>query len=244
MIPSDLYQPPAPKRRNSMWLTSLADLLALLLVFFVLLFSMSEVKQESWEKILDTLGYKLNEQVTETEDGPTAEKTVELFSERRAFDLDYLANILGEKFAASPEMADIEMFKASGRLVISFIGDSYFERGGNRATDTLTEIMGQLGESLRYMENRVEIYGHTDPKPFLSESSRFINNWGLSLARALAVAEQLEQAGYGYPIRVFGMADSRFYELGDIPDREKRFSRARRVDIVIREAAGWKRNRL
>ena len=35
-------------RKNTIWLTSLADLLALLLAFFVLVFSMNEIKRDEW----------------------------------------------------------------------------------------------------------------------------------------------------------------------------------------------------
>ena len=227
-----------PKKQNTMWLTSLADLLALLLAFFVLLFAMNEVKEDSWRDILDTLGYRLSSEVSEAEDGLTAEKNVEIFTEQKAFDLDYLKNILGQKIAASSELKDVQVFIAQNRLILSFAGDTYFNLGGDAVSETLINGVRELGDSLRYVKNRLEIYGHTDPTPMTKGTSTLQSNWGLSLARAASVADILAKAGYVFPIRVYGMADSRFHELNDIADLEKRFSLARRVDIVIREADG------
>jgi len=230
-------------RPNTMWVTSLADLLALLLAFFVLLFSMNEVKDDSWREILDTLGYELNDQLKPVEeDGHTADKNTELFTEQKAFDLDYLENILGEKIRGSQELKDVTVFKADDRLIISFIGETYFNPGAEQVSDALQDGVRILGESLRYVKNRIEVYGHTDPSQAATPVSLMQSNWGLSLARALAVADSLTRAGYGYPIRAFGMADARYHELQNVTDKEKRFSLSRRVDIVIREAEGEGRN--
>ncbi|WP_025898734.1 OmpA family protein [Sneathiella glossodoripedis] len=98
-----------------------------------------------------------------------------------------------------------------------------------------------LGESLRYVKNRVEVYGHTDPVQAKNPTEETLSNWGLSLARALSVSEALRRAGYGYDIRVFGMADTRFFELASVETKEKKYALARRVDIVIREAKGLDR---
>jgi len=226
------------RKPNTIWMTSLADLLALLLAFFVMVFAMSEIKRDTWDDVLDKLGYKLNVQTEETETGLTADKNVELFSEQKAFDLDYLENILSSKLASSSELKDVEIFKSADRLIISFIGDTYFDVGGDNVATELVDATRLLGESLRYVKNRIEIYGHSDPVPMTSTDPDALTNWGLSLARALSVSDILKKSGYSFPIRVYGMADSRFFELQDVQNDEEKYILARRVDIVIREAKG------
>jgi len=233
---------PNSRRKNTMWLTSLADLLALLLAFFVLLFSMNEVKNDSWQDVLNTLGIELNDQVEDSEEGPSAEKNLELFSEQKAFDLAYLENILAIKIAASVDMSGVSIFKAEDRLVLSLAGESYFDPGSSHSSARLDKVVLLLGDSLRYIKNRVEVYGHTDPSQSSNRVVASDSNWGLSLARALSVADGLKKAGYGHPIRAFGMADTRFHELASIKNTEKRYFLARRVDIVIREAQGQGRD--
>jgi chemotaxis protein MotB len=238
--------PPIPVKHKTnnngtMWLTSLADLLALLLAFFVLVFSMNEIKRDAWADILELLGNELTQEQANKEDGPTADKNIELFNEQKAFDLAYLENVLGAKIAKSEDLKEVELYRASDRLVLSLVGDTYFGSGGNIVTPELTAASRILGESLRYVKNRIEIYGHSDPIPVKSQDPNILDNWGLSLSRAVSVADSLKRAGYGYPIRTFGMADSRFFELSSVTDVQKKYALARRVDIVIREAEGMGR---
>ena len=42
------------------WMITFADLTALMLTFFVLLFSMSKVETSTWEAIVDSLKHELN----------------------------------------------------------------------------------------------------------------------------------------------------------------------------------------
>lgn len=228
-----------PKRKsNAMWLTSLADLLALLLAFFVLVFAMNEIKRDTWEKMLDMLGNPLNRMTEMQDPGVTADKNVELFSEQKAFDLDYLDKVISAKIASSPQLSKVEVFKAADRLVISFVGDTFFQAGNDNVSTQLQNATSLLGDSLRYLKNRIEVYGHSDPVPVSNSSADKLSNWGLSISRALSVSDTLKKSGYGYPIRVFGMADSRFFELRKAGTLEEQYAMARRVDIVIREAEG------
>ncbi len=235
---TDAIFPNKKRKPNNIWLTSLADLLALLLAFFVLVFSMNEVKQDEWLNITELLGQKLNAATSSNETGPTAEENVELFKEHKAFDLDYLENILKAKTASSEVLKDASIFHSSGRLVISFAGQSYFESGSVKLSENLDNAVRSLGESLRYVKNRVEVYGHSDPDVAAQTSKEDLGNWGLSLSRALSVADGLKRAGYSFPIQAFGMSDSRFFELSGSLSEEERYTLARRVDIVIREAEG------
>jgi len=228
----------AKRKPNVMWLTSLADLLALLLAFFVMVFSMSEIKKDTWEEVLDKLGYKINLATEASDTGPTEDKNIELFSEQKAFDLAYLENILSSKISDSEELSDVAIFKSADRLIISFAGETYFGTGGDDVAPKMVDATRLLGESLRYVKNRIEIYGHSDPSPMTRNDPEALTNWGLSLARALSVSDILKKAGYSFPIRVFGMADTRFFELEGVEDIQNKYALARRVDIVIREAEG------
>jgi len=102
----------------------------------------------------------------------------------------------------------------------------------------LSDAVRMLGESLRYVKNRIEVYGHSDPDVAESADPQSLGNWGLSLSRALSVADGLKRAGYTFPIQAYGMSDSRFFELSDYGRAEDQYAFARRVDIIIREAEG------
>ena len=92
--------------------------------------------------------------------------------------------------------------------------------------------MRRLGVVFGQFGNRLDIKGHTDPIAPPSNSD-YPDNWSLSLGRALAVAQALNNAGYPGEFTVLGLADSNYrYIDQDIPEQE-RYALARRVDIVI-----------
>jgi chemotaxis protein MotB len=226
-----------PVNSTTIWMTSLADLLALLLAFFVLMFSMSEIKVDRWQTITETLGNKISDQndlVTKT---GSAEKNMAMVREPKAIDLAYLEHILNGKKQQSPLLSNIDVFRAEEKLVISLAGTDFFKPGTEVESDNMIEVVYLLGNLLRHIGNRIEVYGHTDPDPITSPTAKYKSNWSLSVARALSVANALKNSGYFYSIRAYGMADSRFNELSEVSDKDEKYSLARRVDIVVQEAA-------
>jgi len=156
----------------------------------------------------------------------------------KAIDLSYLEHVLNGKKQQSELLANVDIFRAEDRLVISLAGWEFFKPGTEKESGEVAEVIGMIGNALRHISNRIEVYGHTDPDPITSATAKYPNNWALSLARALSVANELENSGYIYPIRVYGMADSRFNELIYVDDKDRKYALARRVDIVVREAEG------
>ena len=223
---------------NTIWMTSLADLLALLLAFFVLLFSMSEIKVDRWQTLTETFGNKMSDITDLVTRTGEADKNMAMISEPKAIDLSYLEHILNGKKEQSPLLADVEIFKAEEKLVISLAGWDFFKPGTEKEGSKVAEVIDMIGNTLGHISNRIEVYGHTDPDPITSPTAKYENNWSLSLARAMSVANELAKSGYTYPIRVFGMADSRFNELANVKDKDRKYALARRVDIVVREAEG------
>ncbi len=64
----EIAMPPKQKVSQA-WLITFTDLTALMLTFFVLLFSMSEVRQGAWDAVVQSLSVKLNP----VKAGPTKE---------------------------------------------------------------------------------------------------------------------------------------------------------------------------
>ena len=111
-------------------------------------------------------------------------------------------------------------------------GDLLFQPGEAVPIEAARARLSGLASVLRNITNRFDVYGHTDPGPV--RNRRFKSTWELSLARAMAVADQLRNFGYRRPIAVFGLADTRFAEVASIQSRTRRDRLARRIDIVVR----------
>ncbi len=230
---------PTPERRpaatSTAWMVTFADMIMLLITFFVLLFSMSQVKTEKWQAVVEALSGRLNPESADAKIGPFAERNVRRVFEPKLLGLDYLDTMLAEKAADEPLLAQSVIQRLQDRLVISLPGEAFFAPGSAQLAADARAAVAALGSLLRYVDNRVDVTGHTHPAA--PPSAGFRSPWELSLARALAVAEVLREAGLSQPITAFGLADSRFHELSPALPEWRRRQLARRVDVVLREGA-------
>ncbi len=229
---SDDHEAGASRPASAPWMLIFADLMALLLAFFVLLFSMSQIKVDAWQAVVDSLSQQLNPSTSQAVIGPSADRNIAKEIEARAFDLSYLETVIGEKLRADPLLAQSIVQRLDDRLIVSLSSDMLFRSGDARLTRKAKQAAFVLGDVLRLVGNAVEVDGHTDPKPTAGRAA-YPSNWELSLARAVTVAAALRAAGYGRPIAANGYADSRFYDISaDLP-LDRRYRLARRVDVVI-----------
>lgn len=226
-----------PPRNDKAWITSFADLVSLMLVFFVLLFSMSEVKREQWNAVVEALAARLNPTRVILEANPGAERTVERVDLRPTLDLDYLSELVIDRLEHPSALPGVRLTRLQDRLVLSLPTDGMFDPGGATLTAESEAGLRLLATFLVNIGNRIDVRGHADPRPFRGQGA-FQDNWDLSLARADSVARALADAGYGRSIAVIGLGSSRFNDLSRNLPEERRFVLARRVDIVIRNAAG------
>ena len=212
------------------WLLTFTDLVSLMLTFFVLLFSMSNVKLSEWKNIIDSLSRTLAPTPEKSVKAQTATFHIGTVFRKRAIDLDYLTSVITEGITDVEILAGAQVMRLEDRLVITLPGDLLFQPGRASMTEQAEEAMFVIGGMLQNIGNEIGVNGHTDPTPPLGDG--FDSNWELSTAQAAAVANALRKTGYPDDIIAFGYADSRFGLLPKLSD-ERRNSLARRVDIVI-----------
>jgi chemotaxis protein MotB len=222
------------------WIVSFADLLSLLLSFMVMIFAMSNVERAPLRESVETLAV---ETLAETVNWPTRElptAAARFSTERarvaRALDLDYLGAVLQTTLATDRLLGDIGIRRREDSLVLEVPGDLLFAPGEARLPEEVRPALDALARVLGNFPNRIGILGHADPEP-VREGGDYPSNWELSLARALAVAERLEQAGLGRPVTCYGLADTRYDALREMSESRRR-SMARRVELVVYASAG------
>ena len=219
------------------WMLSLADLISLLLTFFVMLFAMSKVKIDRWDEVVDSLSQSIKPSPREENDEPMASLNIPRVYRKPAMNLDYLSAVIDDAIDDNPVLGDARMSRDADKLVISLPGDLLFVSGSSEMTQKARQALFVLGGVLRNIGNRVGVQGHTDPRP-LSGRGVYASNWELSLARAAAVANELKKSGYTDYINIYGFAASRYDQLPKLIDEDARFAMARRVDIVIEPHGG------
>lgn len=220
------------------WLITFADLAALLVTFFVMLFSMSSVEMARWNEVTDELSRYLNPALLQDSPGPGTMIELPVTAAEEGTNLDYLAGVLEMQTAKDAALADAILRRSDDRIVVSFPGSLLFAPGEADLSEKGRAAIYRLGGLLRNLRNRVDVAGHTDPSAFEAEAPDELGgpgaNWELSLGRAYVVATALNNAGYPYRIQAYGYADSQYDELPAEMSRERRKALARRVDIIVR----------
>ena len=215
-----------------LWLVSFADLIALLLAFFVMIFATQRVERLPWEALIDSLSRSLNPNRVEQKIETSSPLNIRQLSARRAVDLGYLEKLLRGKAANEPSLHDITITRGDDRLTIGLPADSLFPTGAAVLTPSARRVIFSLAGILRNIGNRIDIHGHTDPRP--AQDSVHRSNWELSIARAAAVADELGRAGYHRRIAALGYADTRFDGVSKFAALSRAYAAARRVDIIVR----------
>lgn len=222
-------------KQDLAWMIIFTDLISLMLTFFVLLFSMSLIKIDSWSDVINSLKASLNASSTRVLTSATSGYSLPTVFQKGAINLDYLISVLKESISEDELLVNSQLMRLEDRLVIALPGDLLFQPGKASLDEEAKKALFNLGGVLRNVKNQIGINGHTDPKPL--KSKNYTSNWELSIGRATAVANALQRSGYTEEIISFGYASSRFDELPELPEIE-RSALGRRVDIVIFPTVG------
>ena len=223
---------------SSVWLVIFADLVALMLTFFVMLFSMSNVTAESWKKMVDALADALNPTSEEKIDTtPDVKTNIDLVFRRQAINLDYLQAVLEQKVINSKELKGSQLTLLEDRLVVSLPGSLLFGPNSAILKKTAKDPLFSLGGLLGNVENRLGINGYADEKNF--EGKKYNSNWELSLARSISVGNAFRQAGYSGELLNFGYGNAHSSYLKNASEDQRNIL-SRRIDVVILESSGDK----
>ncbi len=214
------------------WLVTFTDLTILILAFFVLMFSMSTVRKEHWDAMVSSLAASLHPSEDRSTRKVAAPVTIDMAIEAEALDLDYLASVLEEKMRNNAELGRAILHRFDDRLVISLPSDVFFAAGSAALEAPGRGALFVLSGALANIANRVDVQGHNDLQP--TDDGRYPSGWELSLARAVAVADELRYSGYGRGLVIQGLGDSRDHGTGQGPGDEPAQPPDRRVDVVIR----------
>lgn len=230
-----------PSRRNNKegspaWIITFADMMALLLCFFILLQMFSELKRDrEYQRVANAVktafGFTGKIGVLPTDDVPLQSmiQSLDEVTARR----DELKINRSHSQDEGPEGLQARVLTVPTGLQFTLGGPAMFQAGSAELTQTGRSAVADLAPLLAGRRNRIAIRGHTANK-YLSPSAPWKSLDELSFHRAMAVREILVNTGI----------DDRLLRLEAVGAREPVNARAylesemaehRRVDIVLTE---------
>jgi len=217
------------------WMVTFGDLMSLLLCFFVLLLSFSEMDRNKYRvvsgSVRNAFGIQKKKPVFES---PKGQKII-----AREFDQAIINTkiekmikpVLDKLEDEHKDLKDLIEIEVEEDLVtIRMMGEATFNIGKARLRQELKPLLLIIGKALSQTRGEIIIAGHTDNVPL--NGGVFGSNLGLSMARAGAVAEFLFRSSSIDPKRVSAMGFGEYRPLTS-NDTEQGRQKNRRVEIVV-----------
>ena len=197
-------------QQDELWLISYADMLTLLIGFFVLIIASVPLKRARFERIAAAL------------------------NGARQAPLEDLRDKVDALIARSPELKDKVTTRDDAEgLGIEFRDALLFDSGSARLRDEAQPAIAEIARLLQGLPARpVIIEGHTDEVPIKTAS--FHSNWELSSQRAINVLQALDASGVARErMSARAYADTRPLQSAVEMDLEQRRASNRRVVIRV-----------
>jgi len=228
------------------WLITYADLITLLLAFFIVLYSTSTADAARFRAVQQAVQRAFNVDVL------SGNSVVGLHTSGAVLSPDAIAALSAESGpASSAEGArsqvetlkqDLEQLAPPGSrggievrerpdgLAISVYGVLLFDSGKADLRPESRDLLRALADRVRPLGNDIRVEGHTDS--ITPEGGPFPTNWELSNARALAVTRFLLDEAALPPDRLSTASFAEYRPVASNETREGRL-RNRRVDLVL-----------
>ena len=241
-------------------MATFSDLMNLLLCFFVLLFSMSEIDVDKWQQVAMSFsenfsifsggasaigdGFLISNgvsQLNELDDyinstGKTAESEefvneLEEFEEKQLAAAEQLAEEIEEAVEESQFADEIDVDFTAQYVSLTLNGALLFDSGSAELKEEAKPLMDKIGQLLaRYAQSTIEIEGHTDNVPI--HNARFADNNELSSFRALSVFNYFMETTFLDPATIKHSGRGEYLPVADNATPEGR-AQNRRVEIKI-----------
>ena len=229
------------ERKSAGWLTTFNNLVTLMMVFFVLLFTMSTIDTRK----MQDFQYALQSGLGIMETGKKVDISV-----KRTQPVDDMSHIMtqaegdrNQKGSKQPDgklvdqirqltqaELDIQVTHSDHGTRLSFEDQVLFDFGKAAINPTGFVFLDKIADVLNKIPYAVRVEGHTDNVPI--QTRRFPSNWELSVARAVSVVKYFAEVSNIDPRRLsaVGYGESRPVAANDTLSNQ---AKNRRVEILL-----------
>lgn len=223
----------APTSNAPGWMLTYGDLVTQILIFFVLLFSFSNVDQGKFGSAMISLQGALGvlpgtTTIVDTGTGGGTGSTQPTMTQADMGQLEQAQKLIQEGLGATEGVETT--IEGDRGLVVRMKDSILFDSGQADLKPAAMAVLDKLAGTLRQLPNQVRIEGHTDNRPI--STAKYPSNWELSTARATNVIRYLIEHSGLSPKR---LSAAGYGEYRPVSDNGTDAGRAdnRRVDIVL-----------
>ncbi len=226
-------RPPEDDDSGNEWILTYADMVTLLLTFFVMLLAISTMDTERFEQIMSSIQYTLGAQVApggrlgRIDMHQTRQRNLSMPSgtENEPL-LKDMRQIVHKKNLDN----SVDVVEQDGKVILRVSGQVLFAPGSTKISPRAGPVLNEIAKLVNaYPEYKLDVGGHTDPRPV--HSDKYDSNWELSALRATSVLRYLVERGVN-PRRMTatGYADTDPLYPNTSPEN---MAKNRRVEFVL-----------
>ena len=209
--------PMAPKQKDKQaedgdWLTTYADMMTLLMTFFVLLFAMSTLDPVKLEQF-----------------GDSTKKNTGSMKKVKKVSLSQINKEVKKLVVEQELQSQVKVTMDARGVTLGIASDLAFGSGTANLSGSIKSFLVKLVGTMEKATYAIAVEGHTDNVPI--RSGQFPSNWELSAARASAVIRYLTSQGIeADKFRAIGFGDTAPIAPNDTRENQ---AKNRRVDITF-----------
>lgn len=228
------------------WVVTFGDLMSLLLCFFVLLLSFSEMDRAKYKEVAGSLrkafGVQRQSKAFQTPKGlkmiakdfdqqiiPALERLEYIATQERKEVEEELRKEIETNFQDIKDMIQVKV--GDKELTIRLMGETAFDSGKAEIKNQMAPLLKKIGLALKGKKGDIVVAGHTDDRPI--RGGLFKSNLQLSSARAASVADFFMNKIFIKPERIATMGFGKYKPIG-LNATEKGRRRNRRVEIILK----------
>lgn len=208
------------------WLITYADLITLLLAFFVMMYAISKQDADKYRAVSRHLKsiFVSSSSVNEGDGsgGKSALDENELLREELEREVNEVKGLQG--------LNQISIITDERGIVIRILDRAFFDEGKADLKENAKRTIDKLAPIIKRIPNHVRIEGHTDNVPISNQE--FKSNWELSVRRATEVVRYFIEKGGIPPNRLSASGYAEFRPIASNDTAENR-ALNRRIEIII-----------
>lgn len=217
------------------WLLTYADLITLLLAFFIMMYTFSKQDVQKYQEVSARLkaifaggtGIAQKGNISGTAplelmpaNSSTSSNEIKQQIEQ---EIKTMANANGLK-------DNFSVFSDERGIIIRIMDKAFFDEGKADLKDSAKSILDKIVPVVKQINNHIRIEGHTDNVPI--KTNEFKSNWELSVRRATEVVRHLIERGDVPPQRISATG---YAEYRPVVNNDSAANRAlnRRIEIIV-----------